>query len=100
MLAVRRQERRQVGGQRRATGRRALRVLEHCSRTEQGLLRDDRLPQEHGLAAHDELGGAAVSHAPGHHTARAAARGRVAPRTGPSRPRQRRKHLLGKHRQK
>lgn len=54
----------------------------HRARAEQRLLRDDRVPPRLGVAAHDELGSATVSRAPGHYTTRAPSRGRVIARTG------------------
>lgn len=96
--AVREQERQLVHPG--FAGPRARRPLVHCARARQGMLRHDRVPPEHGVAAHDELGGALVRRPPGYGAARVASRGGAAARTGSCRSRQRGHDLLGKHRQK
>lgn len=96
LFAVRRQERRHVRQGR--AGSRTRRTLVHSAWAQQGLLRNDRIPQEHGVAAHDEPGSALVYYPPGNRAARVASRGGVAARTGPERPRQSGDDLLGEHR--
>lgn len=86
VFEIRGQERQLDRDEGRVAERRTLRVLVHSAGTEQGMLRNDRLPPGPRFTAHDEPGGAPVPYLPGHHTARAFARGRATPRTGSVRP--------------